>query len=117
MNRLENKPDSLYIDGISYSALGIGYFKKLNSFIGLNIWYYFNGELYDTYGNAESYQSVDLRDFYEISLQVESPKYFYCGAQLELGYLFYTTRNSQFNAMEGLFLKGTINILSFGLNY
>ena len=62
-------------DETTYRASGIGYFKKLNSFLGLNIWYYFNGGY--LYGDNQN--SVDLRDFYEISLQVESPKYYFCG--------------------------------------
>ena len=96
----------------AYDASGIGYFKKLNSLLGLNIWYYFNGELL---GDNEN--SVNLNEFYEISLQVESPKYYYCGVQVELGYLFYIMNNPEFSSMRGLFLKGTINLLSFGLNY
>ena len=56
--------------------------------------------------------------FHELSLDIETKKYFTFGLRLELGVLFFTdSAPIDLGRLEGFYIKGGIRMLSIGNNF
>ena len=89
-------------------------YKNYNNVVGVNIWYFRDGFIWSQYSDENIVEDVE---FFEISVQWESSKFYSFGIQLESGILINSTNNSYLSLMDGFFFKGKINVLSFGSNY
>ena len=117
-----------------FKAYALGYFQKVKNNNAINFWYYYFGEVISD--DDEKKIIATSKPFSELSIQHASKKYFRFGIRfkIEIGYHwvyddgknhtshlnFYSdalsTPSTPGNS-ESLFIKATMQLLSFGKNY